>query len=221
VFFSKILSVDSSSKKEGVDNINAGANILASLLLVFSHLLCLLIAFAPPYLPLALTLFLPSRYLNTSAPSILHTYIYYIPTMAFNGVLEAFFASTATASQLRAQASWMLVYSFVFVIAAIFLSKGLNLGDSGLVWANVLNLWLRATYAWTFARSYFSQRGAKDSLTVRKCTPPLGVLGAFVVSAVVTRVAQTGYQDAPLTISGQFGHVLLGVVCVFSCVATW
>ncbi|KAI0696434.1 Rft-1-domain-containing protein [Cytidiella melzeri] len=213
VFFSKTLSSESSAKKESADNVKTAGNVLASLLLVFSHLLCLLVTFAPPYLPLALTLALPSRYLKTSAPSILHTYIYYIPTMAFNGVLEAFFASAATASHLRTQAWWMLMYSFLFVIAAVMLSQGLGLGDSGLVWANVLNLWLRAIYAWTFARSYFISKGAKDVMTAWRCVPP-------VVSAVVTRTTRGVYENAPLTIPGQFGHILVGVGCVCGCIGT-
>lgn len=221
VFFSKTLSSDASAKKEGTDNIRTAGNVLSSLLLVFSHLLVLLVTFAPPYLPLALRLVLPSRYLDTSAPAILHTYIYYIPTMAFNGVLEAFFASTATSSHLRAQSWWMLVFSVVFVIAAIVLTQTFGLGDSGLVWANVLNLWFRATYAWRFARGYFAQNGVQDALSLRRCIPPTSVLGTFVLSAVVTRISQNAYRSSPLTIPGQLAHIIVGAGCVLGCIVTW
>ncbi|KAI0087009.1 Rft protein-domain-containing protein [Irpex rosettiformis] len=220
VFFSKTLSSETSAKKEGTDNLKTAGNVLSGLLLAFSHLLCLLVTFAPPYLPLALRLALPSRYLTTSAPAILHTYIYYIPTMAFNGVLEAFFASTATTSHLRAQSWWMVVFSLMFVFAAIMFTQNLGLGDSGLVWANVLNLWLRAAYAWRFVRGYFMQKGAKDALSLWKCVPPIGVLGAFILSAVVTRTTQSLYQSKPLTIPGQLGHILVGAGCVLGCLAT-
>ena len=47
---------------------------------------------------LALSLALPRKYLSTSAPRILAVYIYYIPAMAYNGVLEAFLASAAAPS---------------------------------------------------------------------------------------------------------------------------
>ena len=221
LFFSKMLSSEASAKKESTDNLKTAGAVLSSLLLAFSHLLCLLVTFAPPYLPLALRFALPSKYLATSAPAILHTYIYFIPTMAFNGVLEAFFSSTATPSHLRVQSWWMITFSLVFVCAAIFFTKSLGLGDSGLVWANVLNLWLRAAYAWRFSRNYFAQNGVADALSVWKCVPPIGVLGAFAVSAVVTRATQTAYQTRPLTIPGQFGHILVGAGCVFGCLATW
>jgi len=223
VFFSKTLSEVSSQvpkvsgKKQPEDNLRTASNVLSNLLLVFSHLLCLLVTFAPPYLPLALTLVLPSRYLRTSAPSILQTYVYYIPAMAFNGVLEAFFASTATPQDLRAQSRWLLLFSLAFVVAAVCLAKGLAFGDSGLVWANVANLWLRACYAWMFVRRYFANRGAKDMVTIRGCTPPVGVLAVFVISAAVTRISQNAYQSAPLNIPGQFGHLLVGVACICGC----
>lgn len=188
---------------------------------MFSHLLLLLVTFAPPYLPLALTLVLPSRYLQTSAPSILHTYVYYIPTMAFNGILEAFFASTATPADLRSQSRWLLVFSLAFVTLAVLLARVLSFGDSGLVWANVVNLWLRAAYAWSFVRRYFSEKGGGDMMTLRMSVPPFAVLVAFGLSAVATRMSQRAFQAASLTIPAQFGHILVGVGCVLGCFIIW
>jgi oligosaccharide translocation protein RFT1 len=104
-YFSKSLSSSSpkqigeggdsneSARKASLDN---ASKILSSLLLLFTHLLLLLMAFGPPYLSIATALLLPPRFQNTSAPSILRSYVLYIPMMAFNGVLEAFFASTST-----------------------------------------------------------------------------------------------------------------------------
>lgn len=227
VFFSKTLSSNTDAAKESVKSkqahgaLESAASVLMNLLLAFSHLLILLITFAPPYLPLALKLALPSRYLNTSAPSILHTYVYYIPTMAFNGVLEAFFASTATPADLRKQSRWMLVFSLVFVLGAVALARGLGLGDSGLVWANVANLWLRASYAWLFIRRYFASKGAGSLVALRRAIPPVGVLAAFALSAFATRLSYNANRDAPLTIPGQFRHIVVGATCVASCLVAW
>lgn len=44
-----------------------------------------------------------SRYLNTSAPAILSAWIYYIPVLAVNGVLEAFVSSVASPKDLTKQ----------------------------------------------------------------------------------------------------------------------
>ena len=119
VFFSKTLSStapppsDSKSKPSprSAESLQTASAVLTTLLLAFTHLLLLLLTFAPPYLPLALSLALPRKYLSTSAPRILAVYIYYIPAMAYNGVLEAFLASAAAPSDLRAQARWLLVFS--------------------------------------------------------------------------------------------------------------
>ncbi|KAH9025416.1 hypothetical protein EDB84DRAFT_400445 [Lactarius hengduanensis] len=68
---------------------------LLSTLLLFTHFLLLLL-FGPPYLPLATALVLPPRYQQTSAPRILRAFRFYLPAMAYNGVLEAFLASVCT-----------------------------------------------------------------------------------------------------------------------------
>lgn len=191
------------------------------LLLLFTHLFLILVTFAPPYLSLALNLVLPPRYLQTSAPAILRTYVYYIPTMAFNGILEAFFTSAATPKDLRVQSHWLLLFSLSFVGTAVLLARGLGLGDTGLVWANVGNLWLRAFYAWTFARRFFKERGAGELVRWRKAVPPLKVLVVFAASAAVTRMSEVTTGSGPLTLRGRAVHVFVGAGCVLGCVAAW
>ncbi|OBZ71080.1 Oligosaccharide translocation protein rft1 [Grifola frondosa] len=201
VFFSKTLS---SSSEKDQQSLRTASNILQTLLLLFTHLFLVLATFAPPYFPLALALFLPPRYLDTSAPTILRTYIYYIPAMAFNGVLEAFFASTASTADLRSQSRWLLACSLAFVGAAVVFARALALGDAGLVWANVANMLLRAAYAWHFACRFFRERGGRQLLGVRMVVPPVGVLdGPYsywsIVRSRVPRVACFIFERATFT----------------------
>lgn len=227
VFFSKTLSAaeSSSTSKEPTaqtkEALQTASTILLTLLLAFTHLLLLLMTFAPPYLPLATSLVLPRKYLATSAPAILSVYIYYIPAMAYNGVLEAFFASAASPSDLRAQARWMLVFSAAFVAGAAGLARGLGLGDAGLVWANVANLALRAGYAWAFVRRFFRARGAGAMVDWRRAAPPLPVLAAFAAAGVAVRVSAQAHVGVPVSLLAQKGHVAAGVVGVLGCLATW
>lgn len=226
VFFSKTLSAESSNtSKEPTaqtkEALQTASTILLTLLLAFTHLLLLLMTFAPPYLPLATSLVLPRKYLATSAPAILSVYIYYIPAMAYNGVLEAFFASAASPSDLRAQARWMLVFSAAFVAGAAGLARGLGLGDAGLVWANVANLALRAGYAWAFVRRFFRARGAGAMVDWRRAAPPLPVLAAFAAAGVAVRVSAQAHVGVPVSLLAQKGHVAAGVVGVLGCLATW
>jgi oligosaccharide translocation protein RFT1 len=191
------------------------------LLLLCTHLFLFLVTFGPPYLSLALSLVLPPRYLQTSAPAILRTYIYYIPTMAFNGILEAFFTSTATSADLRAQSRWLFAFSFGFIGAAVVLTRGIGLGDTGLVWANVVNLWLRALYAWTFVRQFFGARKAKQLVHWRKALPPTQVLVVFAASALLTRWSETTLGNRPVTLRAQFGHIAVGAVSVCASLLAW
>lgn len=216
VFFSKTLSSSHAITK---DDLSTAAHLLLSLLLLFTHLLLLLATFGPPYMPLAISILLPPRYHATSAPLILQTYIYYIPTMAFNGLLEAFLASTSTPADLRTQSRWMVIFSIVFVMTAVVLSKGLHWGDAGLVWANVANLGLRALYAWVFARTFYIRRGAGELVRWRRTLPPLPVFAMFAVAAIVTRWSAKAYHDLP--IYSQLVHVGIGVACICGCLGAW
>jgi len=217
LFFSKLLSASSVNTPEAL---RTASSILLTLLLLFSHLLFLLITFAPPYLPLAISILLPPRYLSTSAPAILQVYVYYIPMMAFNGVLEAFFASTATPDDLRNQSRWLLMFSACFIGGAMFFTNTIGLGDTGLVWANIVNLALRAGYAWVFVLKFFGDRNkAGELVSWKTIVPPFAVLRVFIMSAILTRWSFNHFIDRPLTLRGQAGHIGIGVSCVAVCLA--
>ncbi|KAI0738050.1 Rft-1-domain-containing protein [Daedaleopsis nitida] len=224
VFFSKTLPSSSGSSKapspQTKEALQTASTVLLTLLLAFAHLLLLLVTFAPPYLPLAISLVLPGKYLRTSAPAILGVYVYYIPAMAFNGVLEAFFASAASPADLRAQARWMLVFSAAFVAGAAALARGLGLGDAGLVWANVANLVLRACYAWAFVRRFFRKRGEGATVDWRRAAPPLPVLASFAAAGAAVRASARAYADVPVNLLAQKGHITLGAVGVLGCLLT-
>ena len=215
VFFSKTLSSSTPTK----DDLNTTARILLSLLLLFTHLLLFIATFGPPYFPLAISILLPPRYHATSAPLILRTYIYYIPTMAFNGLLEAFLASTSTPVDLRMQSRWMVIFSIGFIVTAVAFSKGLHWGDAGLVWANVVNLGFRALYAWIYTRRFYIRRGAGELVRWQQVLPPLPVFGVFTVAAVVTRWSARAHYDLP--IYSQLGHLSIGVICIMGCLIAW
>ena len=95
-FFSKSLSVSPSSGENEDKMLKTAIELLSTILLLFTHFLLLLVTFGPPYLTLATALVLLPQYLHTSAPSILRTYRSYLPAMAYNGILEALFASVCT-----------------------------------------------------------------------------------------------------------------------------
>jgi oligosaccharide translocation protein RFT1 len=138
--------------------------------------------------------------------------------MAINGVLEAFFASTSTSADLRNQSRWMIVFSVGFVCVAIAFNK-IGLGDSGLVYANILNLLARVIYCWIFIKRYFRERGR--SIHWKDAMPPKGVLGVFATSAIVTRWSRKAQEGVGLSILQQKSHLAVGVSCVMFCLGSW
>jgi oligosaccharide translocation protein RFT1 len=222
VFFSKSLSV-SSSEEEDKENLalKIAVQLLSTILLLFTHLLLLLVTFVPPYLSLATTLVLPPQYLQTSAPNILRAYRFYIPAMAYNGILEAFFASVCAPSDLRAQSRMMAVASVSLVVTAIGGSRLLGMGDTALVWANTASMVVRALYAWGFVRRYCAMKGQPNLMTWRALLPPTGVLVAFAAAAICARWSEAAYTGVKLSVMAQKGHIAVGGICLVVCLLSW
>ncbi|PCH40303.1 Rft-1-domain-containing protein [Wolfiporia cocos MD-104 SS10] len=214
VFFARLLAPSSVTS----DSLRTASHILLSILLLFIHLLLFLETFGPPYFAVAVTLVLPPRFLATSAPAILRVYIHYIPMMAFNGVLEAFFSSASSPVDLHAQSRWMVAFSVVFVFAAVGLARSVAMGDAGLIWANIINLACRAGYAALFAAQYFKSKAVEDFRWAR-IVPPKSVLGVFAISAAVTRWSEQRYQNNLSALGAQLGHVAVGGCCLMACLA--
>ncbi|KAF8541005.1 Rft protein-domain-containing protein [Trichophaea hybrida] len=61
--------------------------------------------------------------------------------------LSIFFASVATASELRRQSAWMFSFSLGLASRGYVFVRSLAMGAQGLVWANVVNMALRITWS--------------------------------------------------------------------------
>lgn len=223
VFFSKILSILPSSEEEEKEKLamKTAVQLLSTILLLFTHLLLLLVTFIPPYLSLATALVLPPRYLQTSAPSILRTYRFYIPAMAYNGILEAFFASVCTPSDLQAQSRMMAAASVTLVVTAIGGSRLLGMGDTAMVWANTVSMAVRALYAWGFVRRYCAARGQPKLISWRALLPPTSVVAMFAAAAICTRWSEAAYTGVRLSVLAQKGHIAVGGICLVACLLSW
>ncbi|KAH8984425.1 Rft-1-domain-containing protein [Lactarius akahatsu] len=176
----------------------------------------LLVVFGPPYLPLATALVLPPRYQQTSAPRILRAFRFYLPAMAYNGVLEAFLAS--------AQSRMMAAASAALIATALAGARVFGAGDAALVWANTASMAVRALYAWRFARRFCKaravahrQRETERALRLAALRPPLGVLVTFAAAAVCMRWSAAAHVDVRLSLWAQRWHVALGGACLGVC----
>ena len=221
VFFSKSLSVPSSSGEKEDKALKTAIELLSTILLLFSHFLLLLVTFGPPYMTLATALVLPPRYLQTSAPSILRAYRFYLPAMAYNGILEAFFASVCTPADLRSQSRMMAAASLSLVASALGGSRLFGMGDTALVWANTVSMAVRALYAWRFVQRYCVVRGQPTLISWNVLVPPWGVVLAFAAAAICTRWSEAAYDGVKLSVIAQKGHVTVGGISLTVCLLTW
>ena len=191
------------------------SSTLNTLLLLQSHLLLILITFLPPYLPTLLSHFLPKKYLDTSAPSILQAYAYYLPMMSLNGLMEAFAFSVMSPADVRIQTRWLFATSVCFGLSVWVFSNKLGLGEVGLVYANVASLGMRMAWAAAFSDGWFEKmwaRGAEDEreaaeqekqsssspvsppgISIRQILPPRSVLLLFAVSSQIVRYTQAWF----------------------------
>ncbi|KII90286.1 hypothetical protein PLICRDRAFT_108790 [Plicaturopsis crispa FD-325 SS-3] len=178
--------------EENKSNLRFGVMQASTTLIVFLSLQAvfsiLLLTFGTVYLPFALRLLLPPRYLDTSAPRVLAAWIWYIPVLAANGTLEAFLASVASPADLNRQSRWMIAFSAIYISTALALYAA-GFGDTSLVYANIVNLSARIAYAAHFTTSYFRARGARNLLTWGDVIPQRPLLAACALAYGIAKAA--------------------------------
>lgn len=127
------------------------------------HLYALLGAVAcslGPYIaPRMLTLVAGRKWSATAAGPVLGAYTFYIPLLALNGVTEAFVAAVATNSQLRQQTITMGFYFVGSAGAAYAFLRVMEMGATGLVWANCVNMMGRIIWGAWFTERFFNTGG--------------------------------------------------------------
>ncbi|KAK4688230.1 oligosaccharide translocation protein RFT1, partial [Tremellales sp. Uapishka_1] len=160
--------------------------LLTFVLHASSHLLLLLPAFLPPLLPPILPFLLPRRYLSTSAPSTLETYLcWYLPLLSLNGLLESFHTASATPDQVKNQARWMIASSAVFVVSLYSLTRleGVITTEQALIYSSCSSMIVRIAYAYRHARRWSPAK----AIRLRQIVPRLPMVIASCVSGGVLR----------------------------------
>ncbi len=200
-------------------------HLLSYALHISIHLLLLLPAFLPPLLPAILLMLLPRRYLHTSAPATLQTYLmWYLPLLSLNGILEAFHSSSARPDQVATQARWMIGGSLVFTMILFSLTRlpdGFNWDtEQALIFANCMSMFVRIEYAWRHARIFFD--GRNDELRSKVIAPRWQVALAAGISGVALRLLERsgrwrrswlGWIEL-VGLGGGLGLGALGILCV-------
>ncbi len=196
--FGRLLPAASTSHPaETRANLKHATSYLTTLLHFYALLSLISTALGPTLAPLLLKTVAGSRWTNTEAPAVLSAYCYYIPLLAVNGILEAFVSATATPPQLLEQSKWMLGFSVAFAGTGFLVLQVWDLGASGLVLANAVNMALRIWWSGNFVRSYLSHQGIV--FRIRDMAPNSGSVIAAVAAAwgskIVARRFDGGWMD--------------------------
>lgn len=103
------------------------------------------------------------KWARSSVFAVFPQYVLYLPFMAFNGILEAFFSSASTQTEISRFSIFMSILS-VSVLALLFvLVEKLQLGLAGVIIANMVNMALRVAYCLRFFFHFFRGKGISTS----------------------------------------------------------
>jgi hypothetical protein len=153
------------SKKVEKENLAQASRVMTTILHLYAIISLFAIALGPTLAPLLLGIVVGKKWSATSAANVLSTYCYYIPFLAINGVTEAFVAAVATNKELYAQSVAMGVFFTIFASSAWFFIGQMELGGSGVVLANTVNMGLRIVWNTWFIKNFFRQRDSTFSLS--------------------------------------------------------
>ncbi|KAL4947748.1 Rft protein-domain-containing protein [Aspergillus filifer] len=199
--FSSLLSAKG-NKGQQLDVAAAKAHLL-SVMRLYMLIAVVIIPLGPTLAPRALHIVGGRKWSAPEVDDLLALYCYYIPFLAFNGIGEAFVSSTASPAELRKQAAWMSLFSVFFASAAyLFLSMG-GLGARGLVYANIVNMFIRIVWSFSFIRRYLQQQKTHLSpreFSLRPATYASGAVAAVFLSDVCRKVRP--HSDLTLFIAG-------------------
>ncbi|KAF9028163.1 Rft-1-domain-containing protein [Hymenopellis radicata] len=158
----------------------------------------------------------------TSAPRLLSAWLWYIPFLALNGQLEAFLASAADTSELNGQSTWMAIFSVLYTGSAILAYK-LQLGDTSLVYANVLNLGARIVYAAVWISEYFRRRGGAGEQVFRWkiVLPSLRMCCSLMVCGLMLDIRDAIARGGRSVLLSRGAMIHVGIGAVLGLVTLW
>jgi oligosaccharide translocation protein RFT1 len=204
-FFSKLL------QKKSKDT--TAANVLMILIQFHVLLGLVFICFATNYTSTLIDLLAGKRWSlgEGDAPGVLAMYCIYVPFMGINGITEGFVQAVATKSDLSRLSWFMVLFSICFMVAGFVFMHLCELGATGLILANMVNLGIRICYSWYYICKYFDN----VTLSVRQWCPHAVTIAAFVLAWFVTW--WSNYHIGWYTLQQKAVHVFIGGVCFFLC----
>ena len=167
---------------------------LLTILQAYALLSLLIVTVGPTLAPLLLRYVAGEAWARTEAPYVLGTYCYYLPFLAFNGIIEAFVSAVANTEQIQRQSAWMLAFSGGFAISGFLFLRIYDLGAVGLVVANCFNMSARILWGGGFVRRFWIERGL--DLRSVEILPSAGTLASSAAALAVFWQLAPGFDGS-------------------------
>ena len=123
---------------------------------------------------------------------------------------------------------YMASFSALYTTAAVALYKFSPLGDTSLVYANIINLAARIAYCVYFANSYYSSFHCKHLLSWSKTLPGVPFLVATTTSGILLRRGQdfvelsaSSVDSSPLLRKEFLISIVFGGLLAIGCAGLW
>ncbi|KAG7194969.1 Oligosaccharide translocation protein rft1 [Scheffersomyces spartinae] len=160
LFFTRLLAVKLKS------NLDEASRTLTYIGIFYANLSSIILLAGVPNGPYILGFLLGRKggWSNTNLFEVFQQYIIYIPFMAFNGVLEAFFSCVASKSELVNFSKFLTGQTLAVFVTMYVLIGRMDLGISGFILSNCFNMLLRIAYCSNFIIKFF--RGYGYSITL-------------------------------------------------------
>lgn len=143
----------------------------------------------------------------TNLFAVFPQYVLYIPLLAFNGVLEAFFSSVATPREIAAHSRFMFALTLAYLATMYFLVAHCQRGLLGLIVANAINMALRILYCTVFVLRFFGDVS-------------VGAILSAAAVPVLVALAVGAFEYFAIGYVASFGQLVRSAACCGFYVAT-
>ena len=192
LYFARALAPPQTSDTELRDNL-APLNILQLLLRMHCILGLVFATFGPPYVETLLRILLGAKWANTAASSVLQAYCYCVPFLGLNGIVESFVQAVASPEQIEGMSWWMALWSIVYAAACWVFISILRAKQTGLIWANMVNMGCRIVWGLVFIAGWFKAATTSThrlGFSAAAILPSRTIFVCFATCAFVVRASE-------------------------------
>ncbi|CAD5113179.1 DgyrCDS2367 [Dimorphilus gyrociliatus] len=207
LLFSQTLTRGKDASSQPKKDLELASSFLENVLKFVTTLGLLACAFGQAYSFLALNLYGGELLSSDSGPCLLRTFCVYLLLLAVNGVTESFVFSVMKKNQIESYNRKMLLFSIIFVILSLILTK--LLGGVGFVWANGANMLARIIHSFLYIREFYK---SSNYSPLKGVYPTKAFVISLLCSLGITCASERlFYPVSTLTV---LIHVSIGGVCL-------